>query len=82
MLQLKPESILGAAARGCAAAEGVFKPTRLSIPRAIGPRAVLPRGRDRRGVRLTAHTYPWSGAYGSALGNRLLSRLRQGALIW
>lgn len=29
-------------------------------------------------VRLNAHTYPRSGAYGSALGNRLLARLRRG----
>lgn len=34
---------------------------------------------ERSGVvRLNAHTYPWSGAYGSALGNRLLRRLHTG----
>jgi hypothetical protein len=32
-------------------------------------------------VRLNAHTYPWSGAYGSALGNRLLLRLHTGDRI-
>jgi hypothetical protein len=36
----------------------------------------------RRGVvRLNAHTYPWDGSYGSALGNRLLRRLRVGARL-
>lgn len=29
-------------------------------------------------VRLNAHTYPWSGIYGSALGNLLLRRLHVG----
>lgn len=34
---------------------------------------------ERYGViRLNAHTYPWSGIYGSALGNRLLRRLHVG----
>lgn len=32
-------------------------------------------------VRLNAHTYPRSGAYGSALGNRLLGRLHRGDRI-
>ncbi|GAA5108519.1 hypothetical protein GCM10023339_07650 [Alloalcanivorax gelatiniphagus] len=32
-------------------------------------------------VRFTAHTYPWSGRYGSALGNRLLQRLHVGSRI-
>lgn len=32
-------------------------------------------------VRLNAHTYPRSGAYGSALGNRLLQRLHRGDRI-
>lgn len=32
-------------------------------------------------VRMLAHTYPRSGAYGTALGNRLLQRLRLGARI-
>lgn len=32
-------------------------------------------------IRLNAHTYPWSGIYGSALGNRLLSRLQVGDRI-
>ncbi|UMG93678.1 class F sortase [Nocardioides sp. TF02-7] len=32
-------------------------------------------------VRLNAHTYPRSGAYGSALGNRLLAKLRKGDRI-
>lgn len=32
-------------------------------------------------VRLTAHTYPWSGRHGYALGNRLLQRLRVGGRI-
>ncbi|WP_206056063.1 class F sortase, partial [Nocardioides sp.] len=32
-------------------------------------------------VRLNAHTYPWSGAYGTALGNRLLRRLHTGDRI-
>jgi hypothetical protein len=37
---------------------------------------------SRRGVvPLNAHTYPWDGSYGSALGNRLLKRLRVGARI-
>ncbi|WP_210649051.1 class F sortase [Nocardioides sp. SYSU D00065] len=38
-------------------------------------------GSERGVVRLTAHTYPWSGAYGLALGNRLLTSLRNGARI-
>lgn len=32
-------------------------------------------------VRLTAHTYPWDGSHGSALGNLLLTRLRTGARL-
>lgn len=32
-------------------------------------------------VRLNAHTYPRDGSYGSALGNRLLTRLRPGARL-
>lgn len=32
-------------------------------------------------VRLTAHTYPRDGSYGSALGNLLLDRLRTGASL-
>lgn len=32
-------------------------------------------------VRLTAHTYPRDGSYGSALGNLLLARLRTGAQL-
>jgi len=32
-------------------------------------------------VRLNAHTYPRDGSYGLALGNRLLSKLRKGALL-
>lgn len=45
-------------------------------------RASQIRPGERHGVvRLNAHTYPRSGAYGSALGNRLLSRLRRGDRI-
>jgi hypothetical protein len=32
-------------------------------------------------VRLDAHTYPRDGSYGLALGNRLLSKLRKGAVL-
>ncbi|MDQ4053281.1 MAG: class F sortase [Actinomycetota bacterium] len=32
-------------------------------------------------VRLNAHTYPRDGSYGSALGNRLLTRLHKGARL-
>lgn len=37
---------------------------------------------DPRGVvRFSAHTYPRDGSHGSALGNRLLARLRTGARL-
>lgn len=38
-------------------------------------------GSPRGVVRLTAHTYPRSGTYGLALGNRLLSELRKDTTI-
>lgn len=38
-------------------------------------------GSSRGVVRMLAHTYPRSGEYGTALGNRLLKRLRVGARI-
>ncbi len=45
-------------------------------------RASHVRPGSRHGVvRLTAHTYPRDGSYGLALGNRLLSKLRIGAVL-
>jgi hypothetical protein len=49
----------------------------LAWDKASGIRPGGPRGV----VRLTAHTYPRDGSHGSALGNLLLARLRNGARL-